>query len=125
MKRTMLKSKIHRATVTEADLHYEGSISLDSDLMEAADLVEYEQVDVLNITNGQRLTTYAISGEAGSGMVRINGAAAHLVNPGDLVIVASYAQFEEAELTRHKPRIVLVDKHNRVREVATATTGDG
>jgi len=125
MKRTMLKSKIHRATVTEADLHYEGSISLDSDLMDAADLLEYEQVDVLNITNGQRLTTYAISGEAGSGMVRINGAAAHLVNPGDLVIVASYAQFEEAELTRHKPRIVLVDKHNRVREVAATTAGDG
>jgi aspartate 1-decarboxylase len=119
MKRTLLKSKIHRATVTEADLNYEGSISLDRDLMDAANLVEYEQVDVLNITNGARLTTYAISGEAGSGMVRINGAAAHLVNPGDLVIVASYAQFDEAELQRHKPRIVLVDERNKVREVAT------
>ena len=124
MKRTMLKSKIHRATVTEADLNYEGSISLDQDLMNAADLVEYEQVDVYNITNGQRLTTYAITGEAGSGMVRINGAAAHLVSPGDLVIVASYAQFEPAELARHKPRIVLVDKHNRVREIAAATAGE-
>jgi aspartate 1-decarboxylase len=120
MKRTLLKSKIHRATVTEADLNYEGSISLDHALMRAADLVEFEQVDVYNITNGERLTTYAISAEPGSGTVQINGAAAHLVNPGDLVIVCSYAQFEPAELARHKPRIVLVDKQNRVQEVAAA-----
>ncbi|MEZ6062209.1 MAG: aspartate 1-decarboxylase [Planctomycetaceae bacterium] len=113
MKRTLLKSKIHRATVTEADLHYEGSISIDSDLMAAADIVDFEQVDVLDITNGSRLTTYAIAGEAGSGTICLNGAAARLVNVGDLVIIVSYAEYSEVERASHQPKIVLVDQANR------------
>ena len=108
MLRTLLKSKIHRATVTEADLHYEGSITIDSSLLEAAGLVEYEQVDVYNITNGQRLTTYAIVGEAGSGVICMNGAAAHRAKPGDRIIIAAYAQFDEAEVAEHKPRVIVV-----------------
>ncbi|MEN8161280.1 MAG: aspartate 1-decarboxylase, partial [Myxococcota bacterium] len=91
MIRTLLKSKIHRATVTEANLEYEGSVTIDTDLMEAGDLVPYEQVQIYDCTNGSRLTTYAIPGEAGSGEICINGAAAHLVKPGDIVIIASYA----------------------------------
>ena len=114
MKRILLKSKIHRARVTEADLDYEGSITIDRDLMDAADLVEHEQVDVLNITNGARLTTYAISGEGGSGTICVNGAAAHLVQPDDLVIIASYARYTEAEAATHEPRILLVGEGNRV-----------
>ncbi|MCE9545561.1 MAG: aspartate 1-decarboxylase [Planctomycetia bacterium] len=124
MKRTLLKSKIHRATVTEADLHYEGSVTLDVELMRAADLVEFEQVDIYDITNGERLTTYALAGEPGSGMVRINGAAAHLVQPGDLVIIASYAQYDADELAQHRATIVLVDEHNHVREIAGAAKDD-
>jgi aspartate 1-decarboxylase len=113
MKRILLKSKIHRARVTEADLDYEGSITIDRDLMDAADLVEHEQVDVLNITNGERLTTYAISGQGGSGTICVNGAAAHLVQPDDLVIIVSYAQYDEAEIRQHEPRVILVDHSNR------------
>ena len=113
MRRTLLKSKIHRATVTEADLHYEGSVTIDADLMRQADIVDHEQVDILDITNGQRLTTYAIPAEAGSGEICINGAAAHLVHPGDLVIIVSYADYEEAEVARHEPTILLVDQANR------------
>jgi aspartate 1-decarboxylase len=115
MRRRLLKSKIHRATVTEAELHYAGSITIDLDLMEAADIVEHEQVDVYNITSGERFTTYAIPGEPGSGIICINGAAAHLARPGDLVIVASYADYEPEELREHDPRIVLVDERNRAR----------
>jgi aspartate 1-decarboxylase len=115
MRRRLLKSKIHRATVTEAELHYEGSITIDLDLMEAADIVEHEQVDVYNVTGGERFTTYAIPGEPGSGIICINGAAAHLARPGDLVIVASYADYEPEELREHEPRIVLVDERNRAR----------
>ena len=115
MDRTLLKSKIHRATVTDADLQYEGSITIDEDLMRAADLVEYEQVQVYDITNGQRLTTYVIRGEAGSGTICLNGAAAHLVDVDDLVIIASYANFSAEELGGHRPRIILVDEHNRQR----------
>ena len=111
MKRTMLKSKIHRATVTGADLNYVGSITLDPALMELADLREFEQVAVLDIDNGARLTTYAIKG--GPGDVIINGAAARLVHRGDKVIVLSYAEYEEAELERHFPRVVHVDAQNR------------
>jgi len=118
MQRILLKSKIHRATVTGADVDYEGSISLDPALLEAADIVEYEQVDVYDITNGQRLTTYAILGEPGSGEVCINGAAARLVNPGDLVIVASYVGVDESEVPGHEPRIVHVDHRNRPLGVA-------
>ena len=114
MKRTLLKSKIHRAHVTAADLHYEGSVTIDRALMEAADIVEYEQVDIYDITNGARLTTYAISAPPGSGTICINGAAAHLVKPGDLVIIANYAQYGKKELKTHQPRILLVDAENRI-----------
>jgi aspartate 1-decarboxylase len=115
MKRTLLKSKIHRATVTDANLDYDGSITVDRDLLEAADIVEFEQVQVYDVTNGNRLTTYAMVGEAGSGIICLNGAAAHLVHPGDLVIIASYAEYEEVERRTHRPRIVLVDADNRQR----------
>lgn len=115
MKRTLLKSKIHRATVTEADLEYDGSVTIDRDLMEAADLVEHERVEIYDVTNGSRLTTYAISGPAGSGQICINGAAAHLVHPGDLVIIVSYAEYESAELSEHQPTVILVDERNQVR----------
>ncbi|MFH1304248.1 MAG: aspartate 1-decarboxylase [Planctomycetota bacterium] len=112
MKRVLLKSKIHRATVTEANLEYNGSVTIDRDLMEAADIIEYEQVQIYNITSGTRLTTYAILGEAGSGVICINGAAAHLVKPQDLVIIASYAEYKEKEARRHQPKVVLVDGQN-------------
>ena len=115
MRRFLLKSKIHRATVTDADLHYEGSVTLDSRLMAAADIMEHEQVDIYDITNGARLTTYAISGPPGSGMVCINGAAAHLIKPGDLVIVVTYAEYSTEEAAEHKPSVVLVDGQNRAR----------
>lgn len=114
MKRILLKSKIHRATVTDASLHYEGSVTIDPLLMEATDIVEWEQVDIYDINNGNRLTTYAISGERGSGVICLNGAAARLVHIGDLVIICSYAQFSEDERKTHEPRIILVDEHNRV-----------
>ena len=113
MQRTLLKSKIHRATVTDAQLHYEGSITIDLDLMRAADIVEHEQVQIYNVDNGNRLTTYAIPGPAGSGVICINGAAAHLVSPRHLIIICSYAQFEEAELKTHRPMVVHVDANNR------------
>ncbi len=124
MKRTLLKSKLHRATVTAADLDYEGSVTIDRELLDAADLVEYEQVQIYDITNGARLTTYAIVGEAGSGEICINGAAAHLVQPGDLVIVVAYGEFEEAEARSHRPRIVILDKNNHpiVSSALTATS---
>ncbi|MFC6013753.1 aspartate 1-decarboxylase [Nocardia lasii] len=114
MLRTLVNGKIHRATVTQADLHYVGSITIDADLMRAADLVEGEQVAVVDITNGARLETYAITGPAGSGKICINGAAAHLVNPGDLVIIMSYAQLEPAEILVHEPKVVHVDADNRI-----------
>mgnify|MGYP001826112611 CR=1 FL=1 len=117
MLRLMLKSKVHRATVTEADLDYEGSLTLDKDLMDAADLREFEGIQVYNITNGSRFETYIITGERGSGTVCINGAAAHLAGPGDLVIIASYSWMEEKESLTRKPRIVLVDDKNRIKRV--------
>ena len=113
MKRILLKSKLHRATVTDANLDYEGSVTIDPQLMEAADIVEFEQVDVLDVTNGSRLTTYAIAGEPGAREVCINGAAAHLVNPGDLVIIASYAEYDEDEISSHTPRVIHFDHQNR------------
>jgi len=113
MRRRLLKSKIHRATVTQADLHYEGSITVDADLLDAADILEYEQVDVLDIDNGHRLTTYAIAGPRGSGMVCINGAAAHLVSEGDMVIIVSYADYDAAALSDFEPRVILVDRDNQ------------
>ena len=121
MKRILLKSKIHRATVTEANLEYEGSVTIDTDLLEAADIVEHERVEIYNITSGTRLATYAIRGEAGSGTVCINGAAAHLVSPGDLVIIVSYAEYSDDELENHVPQVILVDRHNRpVHDTANA-----
>ena len=114
MFRTMLKSKIHRATVTEADLHYVGSVAIDRDLMDAADLLEGEKVAIADITNGARLETYVIRAPRGSGTITINGAAAHLVRAGDLVIIMNYASMDDAEAKRWKPIVVHVDENNRV-----------
>ena len=114
MMRIMMKSKIHRATVTQADLDYVGSVTLDAELMEAADLLEGEQVAIVDITNGARIETYVIPGERGSGAIGINGAAAHLVHPGDLVIIISYAVLSDAEARALEPRIVHVDGKNRI-----------
>ncbi len=114
MRRTMMKSKIHRATVTDANLHYQGSVTIDPELMAAADILENERVDVLDVTNGNRLSTYAIPGAPGRGEICLNGAAAHLVSRGDLVILVTYAELEEAEARRHQPTVVFVDAHNRI-----------
>jgi aspartate 1-decarboxylase len=114
----MLKSKIHRATVTRADLHYVGSITLDADLMDAADLLPGEMVTIADIDNGNRLETYVIAGERGSGVVGINGAAAHLVHEGDLVIVMAYAQLTDAEARQLTPSVVFVDPANRIIDIA-------
>ncbi|HEY8372339.1 MAG TPA: aspartate 1-decarboxylase [Pseudonocardiaceae bacterium] len=116
MFRTMLKSKIHRATVTQADLHYVGSVTVDEDLMDAADLLPGEQVTIVDVTNGARLETYVIPGERGSGVLGINGAAAHLVHPGDLVILISYGVMDELEARSYRPKVVFVDADNRVVE---------
>lgn len=116
MNLTMLKGKIHRATVTQCDLHYEGSITVDQDLLTASGILVNEQVDVLNITNGARFTTYAIPGKAGSGIIGINGAAARLCQKGDLVIVIAYASMSEDEAKAHLPKIVLVDHQNKLEE---------
>jgi len=114
MLRTMMKSKIHRATVTQADLHYVGSVTVDEDLLDAADLLPGELVHIVDITNGARLETYTIAGERGSGVIGINGAAARLVQPGDLVILIAYAQMETAEARELKPHVVFVDADNKV-----------
>lgn len=114
MNRIMLKSKIHRATVTMADLDYVGSIEIDENLMEAAEVIENEQVHVWNITTGDRFVTYVVTGERGSGVICINGAAAHLANPGDLVIIASFTELEDEAARSHRPRLVFVDEKNRV-----------
>ena len=114
MMRIMMKSKIHRATVTQADLDYVGSVTLDVALMEAADLLEGEQVAIVDITNGARIETYVIPGERGSGVIGINGAAAHLVHPGDLVIIISYAMVTDAEARALEPKVVHVDAKNRI-----------
>ncbi|MFN8017090.1 MAG: aspartate 1-decarboxylase [Acidimicrobiales bacterium] len=120
MRRRMMKSKIHRATVTDANLHYVGSITIDLDLMEEADLLEHEQVAVVDVDNGARLETYVIAGERGSGDVCLNGAAARLVSPGDRIIIISYADYHEAELAFYEPRVVHVDTANRPVDEATA-----
>ena len=116
MQRFMLHSKIHRATVTQADLHYVGSLTIDMDLMDAADMLPGQQVDVVDVDNGNRLTTYAIEGERGSGIVCINGAAARLVSPGDIVIIISYAAMEDEEARTFEPQVVFVDGDNRIVE---------
>jgi aspartate 1-decarboxylase len=113
---TMLKGKIHRATVTMANVEYEGSVSIDAELLRAADILPYEAVDIWDCTNGARLRTYAIEAEAGSGEVCVNGAAAHLVKPGDVVIIAAFAQLPAEEACAHRARRVFVDGRNRIRE---------
>ncbi len=116
----LLKSKIHRATVTEADLHYIGSITIDEDLMEAAKLHEYEKVHVLNITNGNRLSTYVIKGDRGSGCIKINGAAAHHVNVNDLIIIVSYCQIDSDQVKNHDPSIVHVNSNNEILSIESS-----
>ena len=115
----MLKSKIHRATVTEADVHYEGSLSLDAHLLHAADIVPYEEVHVWTVTRGTRFRTYAMTGEIGSGVVCANGAAALLVEPGDLVIIATFTTIENSELEEFRPKIVFVDERNAIKSIKT------
>jgi len=116
MQRTMLKSKIHRVTITQADLNYDGSMTIDEDLMNAAGIVQFEQVNVYNINNGERFETYAIRGEAGSGVIGLNGAAARKGHVGDLVIIVTYAQYDESELAGFEPTILLCDERNRIRQ---------
>jgi aspartate 1-decarboxylase len=121
MQRTMLKSKIHRATVTDCDLHYVGSITIDSELLAAADILEHEQVHVVDVDNGARFETYVIAGEPGSGAMQVNGAAARLVHTGDTIIVISYAQYDRAELESYEPRVVHVAaKTNEIIDVDAA-----
>jgi aspartate 1-decarboxylase len=114
MQRHLMKSKIHRATITAADLNYEGSLTVDQDLLDAADLAEFEDVQVVNINNGQRFNTYIIPGPRGSGAIQLNGAAARLGLPGDLVIIIAYGVFDEAEVEQFRPRVVFVDDRNRI-----------
>ncbi len=113
----MFKSKIHRARVTQAELYYEGSITIDIDLMKQADILAYEKVQVVNVNNGQRFETYALEGEAGSGTICLNGAAARLGHVGDEVIIITYGEYDNNELTGHKPTVMLVDEHNRVKSI--------
>ena len=119
MQRVMLKSKLHRVTVTDANLDYEGSVAIDEALMEAAGIYEFEQVQIYDINNGNRLTTYAIKGERGSGVISINGAAAHLAKKGDLVIIATYSVLEESEAQSHCPVLVYVDGKNSIKKISS------
>jgi aspartate 1-decarboxylase len=114
MRRFMFKSKIHRITVTGADLNYEGSLTVDEDLLDEADILPFEQIHVWDVTNGTRLVTYALPGERGSGVCCVNGAGAHLVKPGDIVIVATYTQLSSKRAKKHEPTVVLVDAKNRI-----------
>lgn len=114
MQRTMLNSKLHRVRVTQSELHYEGSCAIDENLLEAADIREYQQIDIYNVTNGERFTTYAIRGQRGSGIISVNGAAARKASPGDILIIATYAHYSEAELAAFQPRLVYVDEANRI-----------
>jgi len=116
MHRFMFKSKIHRATVTQADLDYEGSLTVDSNLLEAADILPYEEIHVWNISRGTRLRTYAIPAEPGSGRICVNGAGAHLVHPGDLIIIATFTEMDDAEARHHRPKVIHVDGRNHIRK---------
>lgn len=116
MQRIMLKAKLHRVHVTNAELHYEGSCAIDEDLLEAADIREYQQIDIYNVTNGERFTTYAIRAQRGSGVISVNGAAAHKADPGDILIIATYAMYSELELQKFHPQLVYVDERNRIVE---------
>ena len=115
MRRTMMKSKIHRATVTLAELHYEGSLSIDEDLLDAADILPSEQIHVWDVTNGTRLVTYAIAAKRGSGVVQINGAGAHLIQPGDIVIVATFTTLKTRDARKHQPLVIFVDGENKIK----------
>jgi aspartate 1-decarboxylase len=110
----MLKAKLHRVRVTHSELHYEGSCAIDDDLLDAADIKEYQQIDIYNVTNGERFTTYAIRAQRGSGVISVNGAAAHKANPSDILIIATYAMYTELELQKYHPQLVYVDEHNRI-----------
>ncbi|OJW74843.1 aspartate 1-decarboxylase [Thiobacillus sp. 65-1402] len=120
MQRTMLKSKLHRATVTHSELHYEGSCAIDEALLDAANIHEYEQIQIYNVTNGERFTTYAIRAARDSGIISVNGAAAHKADPGDLVIIATYSAYNELELARYAPELVYVDADNRILDTRQA-----
>lgn len=120
MQRTMLKSKLHRVHVTHSELHYEGSCAIDQNLLEAANISEYEQIHMYNVTNGERFTTYAILAERGSGIISVNGAAAHKAAPGDIMIIASYANYNELELQKFSPQLVYVDDKNRIQSQRNA-----
>ena len=116
MQRTMLQAKIHRVRVTHSELHYEGSCAIDDALLEASGIREYQQIDIYNVTNGERFTTYAIRAQRNSGVISVNGAAAHKADPGDILIIAAYAAYSELELQKYHPSLVYVDERNRVRE---------
>jgi aspartate 1-decarboxylase len=116
MQRTMLKAKLHRVTCTHSELHYEGSCAIDQNLLDAADIKEYQQIDIYNVNNGERFTTYAISAQRGSGIISVNGAAARRASAGDLLIIASYAVYNEIELNNYQPDLVYVDEHNRIKD---------
>jgi aspartate 1-decarboxylase len=120
MQRIMLKSKLHRVHVTHSELHYEGSCAIDEELLEAANICEYEQISIYNVTNGQRFTTYAIRAERHSGIISVNGAAAHRAHPQDIIIIASFANYDEAELKTYSPQLVYVDSHNRIQSQRNA-----
>ncbi len=123
MRRTMIKSKIHRATVTSTDLHYEGSITIDRDLLDAADILPYEQVHVWDVTNGTRLITYALEGERKSGTIQVNGAGAHLIHPGDIVIIATFTELDTALAKDYAPLVVFADAQNRVKRPDGSASG--
>jgi aspartate 1-decarboxylase len=116
----MLKSKLHRVHVTHSELHYEGSCAIDEDLLNAADMREYEQIQIYNVSNGERFTTYAIRAQRGSGIISVNGAAAHKAAPGDIMIIATYANYTELELARYAPNLVYVDADNRIQNIRQA-----
>jgi aspartate 1-decarboxylase len=120
MQRTMLKSKLHRVNVTHSELHYEGSCAIDEALLEAGNIREYEQISIYNVTNGERFSTYAILAERHSGIISVNGAAAHKANPGDIIIIASYAVYHEIEIEKYKPQLVYVDDNNRIQSQRNA-----
>ena len=116
MQRTMLKSKLHRVTCTASELHYEGSCAIDQDLLDAADIKQFQQIEIYNVNNGERFSTYAISAQRGSGTISVNGAAAHKARRGDLLIIASYATYTEAEIAKYQPDLVYVDANNAIKD---------
>ncbi len=123
MKRRMFLGKLHRATITHADLDYEGSVTIDADLMDAAGILENEEIHIWNVTRGTRLLTYALRGPSGSGIICVNGAAAHLCEPGDLAILATFGEMSDEEARTHEPKVVLVDEHNRIKEIGPERPG--